>query len=194
MSVKVSENLHQLIRSLSKPEKRYFKLYSSRHIIGEQNNYVKLFDVIDKQKEYNEAALLQLFKKEVFIKQFSIAKSRLYDSILRSLDAYNSESSIDSQLKNMLHYAEILFKKTLYEQCVRILASAKKLATKYEKHIALLDIYRWEKELIEKDNYSGKSEQDIKEILEQDKLVINKIMIHKAFWNVKSRFFQLLYP
>ncbi len=192
MSVKVSENLHQLIRSLSKPEKRYFKLHSSRHIIGEQNNYVKLFDAIDKQKEYNEVALLHLFRKETFIKQFSIAKSRLYDSILRSLDAYNSESSVDSQLKNMLHYAEILFKKTLYEQCVRILTSAKKLAVKYEKHIALLDIYRWEKELIEKDNYSGKSEQDIKNILEQDKLLINKILIHKEFWNIKSRFFHLL--
>ena len=113
MSVKVSENLHQLIRSLSKPEKRYFKLHSSRHIIGEQNNYVKLFDAIDKQKEYNEAGLLAQFKQEVFIKQFSIAKSRLYDSILRSLDAYNSDSSVDSQLKNMLHHAEILFKKTL---------------------------------------------------------------------------------
>ncbi|MBL0047223.1 MAG: hypothetical protein IPP32_03900 [Bacteroidetes bacterium] len=192
MSVKVSENLHQLIRSLSKPEKRYFKLHSSRHIIGEQNNYVKLFDAIDKQKEYNEGALLQLFKKEIFIKQFSIAKSRLYDSILRSLDAYNSDSSVDSQLKNMLHHAEILFKKTLYEQCIRILSSAKKLASKYEKHIALLDIYRWEKELIEKDNYSGKSEQDIKDILEQDKIVINKIKTHKEFWSVKSRFFQLL--
>jgi hypothetical protein len=192
MSVKVSENLHQLIRSLSKPEKRYFKLYSSRHIIGEQNNYVKLFDAIEKQKEYNEAALLQQFKKETFSKQFSIAKSRLYDSILRSLDAYNSDSSVDSQLKNMLHYAEILFKKTLYEQCVRILMSAKKLATKYEKHIALLEIYKWEKELIEKDNYSGKSEQDIKDILLQDELVINKIKIHKEFWNIKSRFFQLL--
>lgn len=192
MSVKVSENLHQLIHSLSKPEKRYFKLYSSRHIIGEQNNYVKLFDAIDKQKVYNEAVLLKQFKKEIFIRQFSIAKSRLYDAILRSLDAYNSDSSIDSQLKNMLHYAEILFKKTLYEQCSRILISAKKLATKYEKHIALLDIYRWEKELIEKDNYSGKSEDDIKQILEQDKLVINKIKIHKEFWNIKSRFFQLL--
>lgn len=107
MSVKVSENLHQLIHSLSKPEKRYFK-YSSRHIIGEQNNYVKLFDAIDKQKVYDEAILLKQFKKEIFIRQFSIAKSRLYDAILRSLDAYNSDSSIDSQLKNMLHYAKIL--------------------------------------------------------------------------------------
>ena len=192
MSIKVSGNLHQLIQALTKPEKRYFKLHASRHTIGEQNNYVKLFDAIEKQKEYNEEALLKQFKNETFSKQFSIAKSRLYDSIMRSLDAYYSESSVDSQLKNMLHYAEILFKKTLYDQCVRVLSSAKKLAIKYEKHIMLLDIQRWEKELIEKDNYTGVSEQALQQILEEDKKIIAKIKIHKEFWNIKSRFFQLL--
>ena len=50
----VSEELFQLIKSLSKQEKRYFKLYASRHVIGEKNKYVQLFDAIDKQAAYNE--------------------------------------------------------------------------------------------------------------------------------------------
>lgn len=48
------------------------------------------------------------------------------------------------------------FKKNIVRTMFAHLISAKKLATKYEKHIALLDIYHWEKELIEKDNYCRK--------------------------------------
>lgn len=38
MSNKASDSLHRLIKSLTKPEKRYFKVFSSRHVIGDQNN------------------------------------------------------------------------------------------------------------------------------------------------------------
>ena len=52
-----SDELHKLIKSLTQSEKRFFKIYASRHIIGEQNNYVQLFDVIASQKKYNEEAI-----------------------------------------------------------------------------------------------------------------------------------------
>ncbi len=54
MSNVVSNQLFQLIKSLNKSEKRYFNLYASRHTIGEKNNYVILFEAIDKQIEYDE--------------------------------------------------------------------------------------------------------------------------------------------
>ena len=62
MSNKASDQLHKLIKSLSKPEKRYFKVFSSRHIIGDENNYQTLFDAIDKQEEYDEEKLMKKFK------------------------------------------------------------------------------------------------------------------------------------
>ncbi|MBA3972141.1 MAG: hypothetical protein H0X46_08355, partial [Bacteroidetes bacterium] len=119
MSNKASDNLFQLIKSLSKSEKRYFSIYASRHTLGEKNNYVILFSAIDKQTEYDEGAILNQFKKEPFINKFSITKARLYDVILDSMSAFHSSSSIDAQLKRDLHCAEILYKKTLYEQCAK---------------------------------------------------------------------------
>ena len=56
-----SEDLHKLIKSLSQSEKRFFKIYASRHVIGEQNNYVQLFDAIANQKNYNEKAIKEKF-------------------------------------------------------------------------------------------------------------------------------------
>lgn len=192
MSNKVSESLFRLIKSLTKAEKRYFKIYSSRHTIGEQNNYQMLFDAIDKQDEYDEDAIKKQFKKQAFIKKLSIAKGRLYDAILRSLDAFHANSSIDIQLKRNLHSVEILYKKSLYDQCNRVLRSAKKVALKYEKHTTLLEIFRWEKKLIEKDNYEGTTNEDLEKVLHENEAIQHKIEVYNEFWYVKSRLFNIL--
>jgi len=192
MSNKVSENLHRLIKSLTKAEKRYFKIYSSRHTLGEKNNYQILFDAIDKQTEYDEEAIKQQFKKRAFVKKFSIAKSRLYDAILRSLDAFHSNSSIDTQLKRMLHSVEILYKRSLYDQSSRVLRSAKKIAEKYQKQTTLLEILRWQKELIVKDNYEGVTDEDLEELLAEDKQTEKRIEVFNELFYVKSRLFNIL--
>ena len=192
MSNKASDHLFKLIKSLTKPEKRYFKIYSSRHTLGEKNNYQVLFDAIDKQKQYDEQAILNKFKGEAFTRKFSIAKNRLYDAVLRSLDAYHANSSIDAQLKRLLHCAEILYKKSLYHQSFKLLRSAKKMAYKYEKHTTLLEIFMWEKMLIEKDNYTEIAEPELEEILNQDRLILEKIRNFSEFWNIKSQLFYIL--
>lgn len=193
MSNKVSNQLHQLIKSLTKAEKRYFKLYSSRHTIGEKNNYQIIFDAIDKQSVYDEDAILRKFKKEAFVNKFSITKNRLYETILKSLDAFHANSSIEAQLKRQIHCAEILYKKSLYKQSAKQLRSAKKIAYKYEKHTSLLEIFMWEKLLIEKDNYTSTGKNELAEILDQDQLILDKIRNYSQFWNIKSRLFQILH-
>ena len=170
MSKKPTDNLFRLIKSMNKPEKRYFKIYASRHS-SEENNYLKLFDAIEKQNEYNEESILKKFQKETFVKKFPIAKARLFDTVLRSPDAFHANSSIDAQLKRQLHFAEILYKKSLYDQCARMLESAKRLATKYEKYSTLSEIFHWQKKLIEKDNYSGHEEGDLQKLLIEDERI-----------------------
>ncbi len=193
MSNKASETLHRLIKSLTKAEKRYFKIYSSRHVIGEKNNYQSLFDAIDKQVIYDEEKLFKKFKNQAFIKRFSIAKNRLYHSILKSLDSYYANSSVEAQLKRQIHCAEILFNKSLYDQSSKILKSAKKIAIKHEKATSLLEISHWEKRLLEKCNYEGISNEKLEELLVEDKKLLNKIDAFGELWNVKSKLFNSLY-
>lgn len=192
MSGKSSDQLHKLIHSLNKQEKRHFKIFAGRHTIGEQNNYVVLFDAVERMKEYDEEALLKKFSKELFINNFSITKGRLYETILRSLDVFHHNSSVDAQLWKELHYAEILYKKTLYDQCAKRLKSARKLAEKYEKHAVLVQIHTLEKTLAEKDSYAGMSEEDILGILKEDQVVADHINTYNDLWNVKSRLFIML--
>jgi hypothetical protein len=143
-----SEDLFDLIRSLTQNEKRYFKINASKHIIGEKNNYVRLFEVIDKQKKYDEAAIKKYFRNEVFIRQMTFTKNYLYNLILKSLNGYHSELSVDIELKELFKNIEILYAKSLHKQCGKLLEKAKKLAYSYEKHLEILEVLKWEKILL----------------------------------------------
>lgn len=193
MSNKASDSLYRLIKAMTKPEKRYFKVFSSRHVIGEQNNYQRLFDAIDRQVEYDESALLQKFSDEAFIRRFSISKNRLYQSIMRSLDAYHSNSSVEAQIKRQIHAAEILYRKTLYGQAMKLLQSAKKVAEKHEKITSLIEISRWEKRILEKDQYEGLGKKDLAQMLTVDRMLTRRIDTYNELWNIKSRIFKNLY-
>lgn len=178
-----SDSLFLLIKSLESQEKRYFKIFSSRHTIGEKNNYLKLFDAIDKQEEYDEVELKKKLSKEKFIKQLFVIKSYLFDMILKSLDAYHAENSIEIQLRQMIHYIEILYNKALYDECGKMIEKAEKRAMKYELHAVLLDVIQWKFKLGKVSSNSGTFEKDLDELENRKQEIIRKISnYHQYHW------------
>ena len=59
-----NSRVFNLIKSLTKSEKRFFKLSSS--LQSGDKNYLKIFDAIDEQEEYNERLIKERFKNEKF--------------------------------------------------------------------------------------------------------------------------------
>ncbi len=168
----VTDDLFQLIRSLKQTEKRYFKVFSSIHVKGEQNNYVRLFDAIDKQETYDEAALLDLFQGENFIKQFAVTKNYLYNLILKSLRGYYSGSDAETRIQEETESVKILFGKGMYKKCIKILSKTKAYARLYDKYELLLHLIRWENEVNTRylrgdrlDQFRRQSNEEIREIL-----------------------------
>lgn len=147
----VSEDLFQLIKSLSKQEKRYFKLYASRHVIGEKNKYVQLFDAIDKQTAYNEEKIKKKFIGETFLKQLHVTKNYLYKLILNALRQFH-ENKAEDQFPVLLRNAQILFKKGLLQQSEKALNKAMKTALENERFLQLLEVYRWKHHIIHNRN------------------------------------------
>ncbi|MDX1444637.1 hypothetical protein [Lishizhenia sp.] len=192
MSKTASNSIHELIKSLSKSEKRYFKIISSRHTIGEQNNYITLFDYIDSQDEYDEAALFKHFKGETFLNKFSITKNRLYEAIMKALDAYHSSSSIDASIYRLLHGAEILYKKSLYKHCKKQLLSAERLAKKHDRYGLLVEINNRYKKLIETEGYHNIDSSDLNKTLKEDSEYLDKLNHYSQLWKLKSELFLLL--
>ena len=193
MSNKASNTLHELIHSLTSAEKRYFKLFSNRHSSSNQKQYVSLFEKIDNQDEYDEEQIIKAFKGKSFTRHFSIAKNRLYHQILKSLDAFYAQDTAESEINQYIHYSEILFQKALYTQCLKILNTASKMAIKYEKWPALLQIIKRQKRLLELHNYEELKHLSSDSLVKQEKELLKKIEIELKLWDAKSTLFQELF-
>ena len=163
--MKASDDLFQLIKSLSKSEKGYFKKFASLHIMGEKNNYVRLFDTIDKQRIFNEQEIISKLKKEKFIQHFAVVKNYLYNLLLKSLESFHD--SINAELNNHLIHIEILMGKGLYDSCEKIISIAKKKAEVNQKPLHLIQILQFEIFLVSRQKYENKTEQDLLKIFDQ---------------------------
>lgn len=178
-------DLFDLIHSLNRSEKRYFKIEASKQQ-GEKN-YLKLFDAIEKQSEYDEEKLLRKFKNENFTKQFSSTKNYLYNLILKSLDNFHSNKSAADKLQKEYTRIYLLHIKGLQEQCYKLLKKAKKEAYRIENFRLLVDMVELEMKII-----SEKSPKRYNQMLLQltdermdcmDKYA-NSIAYHNLIWKM----------
>lgn len=143
MSNPLKEPLYQLIQSLTKAEKRAFKLYAQR--VGSPDaKFIRLFNVLDQMKEYDEEVIL---RKEPDFKpsQLSNQKAHLYKQILTSLRLNHVQQQSDIEIRENLDYARVLFNKGLYPQSLRILERIKAKAKEEERHTLHLQILEFEK-------------------------------------------------
>jgi|GEM_PF-1504538 len=141
--MKPTSDLFELIHSLSGAEKRYFKITSGRHVIGESNRYVKLFDLLLNQREYDETAVKQRLPGKTST-SFSSEKHYLYQAVLRSLCEFHSGRSALYRLHEQLNAIEILYDRGLSAQCARLVQKAKRDAYAFEKFHELLALMRWD--------------------------------------------------
>ena len=142
-----TSDLFLLIRSMSKSEKRHFKLSALLHGRTEKN-YIRLFDAIAAQTAYDEAAIRKIFSGETFIKKLDVTKIYLYKLVLQSIRSFQSSGMTEARLKNLLIEVEILFDRSLFSQALKILEKARELALKHEKHGQLIEISGWKKRIM----------------------------------------------
>ncbi len=180
--MKRKDHLFLLIKSLSRTEKRFFKIYSSRHVIGTGNKYVDLFDAIDQLDKYDEEYLLEKFKKERFTNRFPVAKAYLYELILKSMNQYHAQNSVHAQLLDNLRSIAFLFDKNLFEHAQRLLNKAKKAAYEYELIALLPEIFSWEKKIMEVRFYSGKKLKDIEALHQKENELLSTILQINQYW------------
>lgn len=126
--MKISHDLFNLIHSLSRTEKRYFRLYTQQNSGGNASNYLKLFDALLEQDQYDEAGIKSRFAGEKFTRHFSVAKSYLYDLVLKALQAYHHAKTPASKVRHLLDQIDILLERGMIEQARKLQQKAEKVA------------------------------------------------------------------
>lgn len=122
------EPLFDLIRSLTSQEKTYIRrssLFQQKH---EEKLYLILFNMIERQRVYDEKLLRKKFLKENPTKNFSAVKSYLLDYLLQELSNYHA--SPRNETRNLLNRFTVAFDKGLMSLAEKQLANAWALAEK----------------------------------------------------------------
>jgi hypothetical protein len=126
-------DLRSLILSLSKSERRYFRLQSSMQE-GEKA-YLFLFDLLSDENIPSEKEIESGFKTKFPKSDLEQARKHLYQYLLKSLRSYEDDKSIDNRLMNALRNINILFNKGVYSLCFDEISKAKQLALDNEKFL-----------------------------------------------------------
>tara|TARA_Y100000287_G_scaffold45540_1_gene35497 strand:+ start:95 stop:1666 length:1572 start_codon:yes stop_codon:yes gene_type:complete len=143
MTNQLKDNLFVLIKSLTKSEKRQFKLYVGRMDSNEDSKFLKLFNLLDKMDFYSEDLILK--NKIVSKLQLSNLKAHLYKQILISLRLNPQHKNVKLHIRGQIDFATILYQKGLYKQSLKILDKAKSFALKYDENASAYEIVEFEK-------------------------------------------------
>jgi len=157
-------SLFQLIKSMSRAEKRHFKLYTGSN---SKLRYVSLFDLLDRQNQYDKTAI----EKAGFTPSNC---NELNEKIHEALHVLRMGKDIDSRLKLMLDGIPILLQKKLKDETQKHINKAKKLAEKHQKFLVLLEIMQWEKELLAAANDKNVYERYCK-LIDEEAIIRRKL-------------------
>lgn len=137
--------LFDLVKSLTKAEKRSFKLYATRNSSNlDELKFLRLFDFIDKSTVYSDkVALLKI--PEIKKAQLSNIKAHLYKQLLTSLRLQNTSKHGEIEVRELIDFAVVLYTKGFYHQSLKQLDRAKHLALKRKYTILSLEIVEFEK-------------------------------------------------
>ncbi len=138
-----SSPLHVLIKSLTKAEKRNFRLYAKRNF-GEKNvKFLELFDVMDKMDEYDAEKVRKRFPK-TSTSALANLKSHLQEQLLISLRMLrHNEPAI--RIYELLSFANVLYSKGLYMQSLEQLKRARQFAENTQDDLAMHAIVEMER-------------------------------------------------
>lgn len=176
--MKSSKDLIQLVNSLTKAEKKYFTRFTASHVIGSENSYIRLFKEIEKYKDdslYNEKNLKKELTGQGIIKYFEFTKNYLYKTILKSLNSFYYDTSINDVIKNNIKYIEILYKKGLFGSCLKIFERSLKLAYKTGNYLAIIELLRWKKNLIFEGVYGNDEFIELEKTYKTEQKIIGEI-------------------
>ncbi len=186
MANQPNDHLYQLIKSLTKAEKRGFKIYALRNS-SEDAKFIQLFDAIDKAKGYDEELILKKISglKKV---QLSNLKAHLYKQIMTSLRLNYVSHNIDIQLREQIDYARILYDKGLYKQSLKILEKAKLLSYEHHRITLTTEILGFEK-LIESQYITRSLRNRADQLIEETEKSIQSVDTYHQLSNLALRLY-----
>lgn len=185
MPIASTENLFKLVKSLSKSEKRAFKLYARRNQGEGDLMFLKLFDTLDKQKVLNDESLKSKLKG-ITTAAYSNLKRHLYEQIMISLRLLYKDKKQNIKIREYIDFAHVLYGKGLHMQALQVLEKARSISSKHHNDFSLLTIIELEK-MIQSRHITRTKTGRILELMEDAEVLSEKINRRIKLSNIRIR-------
>lgn len=184
-----TDHLIELIRSLTKAEKRSFRLFANRQQHAEDKLFILLFDFIDQNRQYKESELLQKFP-QIRKSQLSNIKANLMRQIMSVLRLLHTDCSEAMNISEMIDHARIFQAKGLHKAGLDLLEKAKKNAERYDDPI--LEMIALDQERKTESNYiTGSSASKADKIMQHSEMLLNKVGLRNELANLSLRLYAM---
>ncbi len=185
MPIAKSESLFLLIQSLSKSEKRSFKLYVGRNQDAKDSLYIQLFDLLDKANQADD----HLLKKKLggpSNAAYSNLKKHLFEQLMIVLRLLSKEKKENFKIREYIDFTYILYGKGLHWQALEVLEKAKKLSKKHFNDFSLLTIIELEK-LIQSRHITRTKGDSIDELIDQSEHLSRRVIDRITLSNIRLK-------
>lgn len=161
-----SDSLLRLIATMTKQERRYFKLHTAFYNKEEGNSCLRLFQLIERKKPANSTELVAVAEKEHYTQQLSFLKNQLTEQILDSLAAYQASKKSWLALQRILSHVDVLIDRGLHDHARRLITRAEKKALKLQEDLWMMEVLQ-RKRAVTIRNVTPNFEQDIHELYDE---------------------------
>ena len=184
-----TDYLIQLIKSLTKSEKRHFRLFVRRNQASEDILFLQLFDFLEKNGEYEEEKILKTIP-DIKKRQLSNLKAHLYKQLLISLRLLNKNYDEDIDNRERIDFAKVLYNKGLYRQALEVLERVKKRSVEARQKSLVYEITEFEK-MIEGQYITRSLENRAEDITEESAEHLRDMQIENEYSNLSLRLYDL---
>lgn len=154
-----ADMLSRLINTLTKAEKRYFRLYTA--LQQGNKDYVNLFDMMERLSFKSTAELKQAFQQQYAGSSYEVCSKYLYKVLLDCLLHLRMQRHSTATLTAGILKCDILFERSLHEDALKQLHKVQTIASANEKQLLQLWAQQQEMQLLQQMNFPGITEEDL---------------------------------
>jgi hypothetical protein len=157
-----SDQLSDLIASMTSAERQYFRKYAATHALGGGNHYLSLFENLAAGRKSRGAVAAS-------------AGHYLQTILLRSLRSFHAQASAGMELRGLLDTLELIFEKRQLKLAARQIERGLQLAAELGEPAMTLALCKWQRRLLRR-NANALQPQDMARLQQQEELALNQYL------------------
>ena len=187
------DELFQLIKALSKSEKKFFTQYVNIYEKGASPIYLKLFDFLNEETQYDEENIFRKFRDQNFKKNYPVTKHYLKNLIVKTLRHSDLTVREDRDLTVFVLDVKRLMVKGLFSMAKKMIEKLKSEAQEDEKFHDVLQLIAMQRGLITMGYYKYQPAINLDALDEEEETVLEKMKQLRQVMNSNIQLYSLMH-